>query len=191
MKRKETIKTIIQTLSGEEAIISSTGLISRELFNMKDAPQNFYMTGSMGLASSIGLGVAVNKIDKKIIVIEGDASLLMNLGTLATIGHFKPKNLIHIVLDNKAYESCNGEPSVSRTAKLDEIAKTIGYKLVKKVTNRTQLQKALKEALKHHGPVFILVEVELGGRRDLPRPIELDNITKRFKKFLSKSNKLK
>lgn len=187
MNRNEAIKTIIQILSGDEAIISSTGLISRELFNMKDSPQNFYMTGSMGLASSLGLGVAINKPNKKIIVIEGDASLLMNLGTLPTIGYFKPKNLIHIILDNRAYDSCSGEPSISRTAKLDKIAKVVGYNIVKKVTNQRELKNALRKSLNECGPIFILAKIKLGGRRDLPRPLELDKVSKRFKKFLSES----
>lgn len=188
MKRKEAIKTIIQILKGDEPIISSTGLISRELFNMRDSPQNFYMTGSMGLASSIGLGVAVNREDKKVVVIEGDASVLMDLGILPTIGYFKPKNLIHIILDNRAYDSCSGEPSISRTAKLDKIAKIVGYNIVKRVTNQTELKNVLRKSLNQCGPVFILTEIELGGRRDLPRPLELDKVSERFKKFLSESN---
>ena len=184
MKRKEAIKTIVQTLGEKEAIVSSAGLISRELFNMRDSPQNFYMTGSMGLSSSLGLGVAVNKPNKKVVIIEGDASLLMNLGTLPTIGHFKPRNLIHIILDNGAYGSCSEEPSISKTAKLDEIAEVVGCNIVKKVVNQTELQSTLKESLNQRGPIFILAEIELGGRRDLPRPLKLDEVARSFKKFL-------
>lgn len=187
MKRRETIKTIIQIISEREVIISSTGLISRELFDIKDLPRNFYMTGSMGLASSLGLGVAINKPKKKIITVEGDASLLMNLGGLATIGHFKPENLIHIVLDNNSYDSCSKEPSISNTAKLDDVANTVGYNVVRRVVNKKELADALRESLRqNNGPVFILTKIELGGYRDLPRPLKLDKITKRFKKFLLK-----
>ena len=186
MKRKKAIKTIIDNLKGKEAIISSTGLISRELFDLNDCFQNFYMVGSMGLASSLGLGVAMNKPKKKVIIIEGDASLLMNLGSLATVGHFKPKNLIHIILDNEAYGSCSEESSISKTSKLDEIAKVVGYCVIKKVKNKKELKMVLKESLKSKsGPVFILVKIKLGGRRDLPRPMKLYLITKRFKKFLN------
>lgn len=185
MKRKEAISSIILVLSGKEAIVSSTGLISRDLYRMNDSPQNFYMTGSMGLASSLGLGVAVCKPQQRVIVIEGDASLLMNLGSLTTIGHFGPKNLIHIVLDNRAYGSCSEEPSFSKTAKLSKIAMTVGYKFVKKAKKKSGLQKVVKESLRQKGPVFILAEIELGGRRDLPRPLNLPKVKERFKKFLS------
>ena len=185
MKRKEAIKTIIDNLEEKEAVISSTGLISRELFELNDCSQNFYMVGSMGSASSLGLGVAMNKPKTKVIVIEGDASLLMNLGSLTTIGHFRPKNLIHIILDNEAYGSCSEEPSISKTSKLDEISKLVGYTVVRKVTSLKRLDKVVKEALKrNNGPFFILAKIELGGRRDLPRPLELDKIAKRFKDFL-------
>jgi thiamine pyrophosphate-dependent acetolactate synthase large subunit-like protein len=189
MKRREAIQIISQGLNEKIPVISSLGLISRELFDLRDSPQNFYMTGSMGLASSIGLGVAINKPDLKVVVIDGDASLLMNLGSSVTIGHFKPKNLIHIVLDNEAYESCSGEPSISKTAKLDKIARTVGYNFVKKVKNKSDLRKALEESLdQNRGPIFILAKIELGDRRDLPRILKLDKIAKRFKRFLSRFN---
>ena len=187
MKRKEAIKIIIDSLKGKEAVISSTGLMSRELFNLNDRPQNFYMVGSMGLASSLGLGVAISKPKKKVVIIDGDASLLMNLGSLATIGHFKPKNLIHIVLDNEAYASCSGEPSISKTSKLDKVSKLVGYNTIKKVTTLKDLKKVVKEALKgNKGPFFILTKIELGGDRNLPRPLKLEKIAKRFKDFLIK-----
>jgi len=186
MKRREAIQIIIQNLNKSIPVISSLGLISRELFDLRDSPQNFYMTGSMGLASSIGLGIAINKQKIKIIVIDGDGSLLMNLGSLASIGFFCPKNLIHIVLDNEAYESCSGEPSVSKTARLDKIAKTLGYNFVTKVKNKLDLRKAIKESLdQNKGQVFILAKIDLGSHRDLPRILKLDKITRRFKKFLA------
>ena len=89
MKRKDAIDTIMKSVSRYDGIVSSTGLISRELFEYYDSEQLFYMPGSMGLASSIGLGIAVNKPSKRIVVIDGDASLLMNLGSMATIGYAK------------------------------------------------------------------------------------------------------
>lgn len=186
MKRKQALETIIKISGSDDAIISSTGLMSRELFEMGDSPRNFYMVGSMGLASSIGLGIALIKKSRKIIVVEGDASLLMNLGTLPTIGHFKPKNLIHIVLDNGVYESCSGEPSISKTANFEKIAKNVGYTLVKKISNQVELKNILRECLteKYCGPVFILAKIKPGGKRDLARPLKLDELAERFKSFL-------
>ena len=185
MKRKDALDTIMRTISKYDAIISTMGLISRELYENHDSDQIFYMVGSMGLASSIGLGIAVNKPNRRVIVIDGDASLLMNLGTMATMGYCAPKNLIHIVLDNNAYASCSEEPSVSYTARLDEIAKVVRYSATYNVDDEQKLQEAIKEASYKTGPAFILANIELGGRRDLARPLDLENIKNRFKKFLS------
>ena len=192
MKRKEIIKEIVSTIDKADkkvAVISSTGLISRELFTLADNNRNFYMTGSMGLASSLGLGVSVNKPDTKVVVIEGDASILMNFGSVATIGHFTSSNLIHIVLDNSAYGSCGEEPSISKDIKLENIAKMLGYKKVKRVYEKNDIHSFLKKSLEDKdGPVFILIKMDLGGRRDLSRPLELDKVGKRFQAFLSNKN---
>ena len=186
MKRRETIKTIIKELNGSETVIASTGLMSRELFTMHDNEQNFYMTGSMGLISSMGLGIAVSKIRKKIVVIDGDASLLMNFGSLATIGHFKPKNLLHIVLDNNVYDSCSGEKSISNTARFAKVAKIVGYRMIEEVSSASTLKRALVRCFGNkNGPIFLLVKTEPGGQRDLPRPLEFVKLTNRFRKFLS------
>jgi len=185
MNRKEAIDTIFHNLNKNDAVISSTGLISREIFKSYDSERNFYMVGSMGLASSIALGITLNRQDKEVIVIEGDASVLMNLGSLATIGHFQPKNLTHIVLDNRAYASCSEEPSVSTTTDLSEIAKVTGYKRIAKVDNSTDLVKMLSGIDKDIGPTFILAEIELGGERNLPRPMELPKNADNFRTFLS------
>jgi len=189
MQRREALKTILQTVNKNTAIISSLGLMSRELFKLNDLPQTFYMTGSMGLVSSIGLGIAVNKSKIKVLVIDGDGSLLMNLGSLATIGHFRPKNLIHLVLDNEAYASCGKEPTISKTAKLDKLAQMVGYRIVKKVKTKNELERVLSRVLRYkNGPCFILAKIKLGGQRDLPRILNLDKITKRFKEFINQFN---
>jgi thiamine pyrophosphate-dependent acetolactate synthase large subunit-like protein len=186
MKRQEIIKTIIGEITSDIAVVSSTGLISRELFGLKDAPNHFYMTGSMGLVSSIGLGVALNKPAKKVLVIDGDGSLMMNLGTLVTIGCLKPSNLIHVVLDNGAYDSCSGEPSFSSKVALEELAQKTGYALTKRITSESELKDALRQAVNSKdGPLFLLVKFEPGGDRHLPRPMDLPKVGQRFKEFLS------
>lgn len=184
MKRVDAVKTINNNIPREVAIITSTGLISRELFGIEDSSRNFYMTGSMGLASSLGLGVAISCPNKKIVVLEGDCSLLMNFGSLATVGYFRPKNLIHIILDNRAYASCSEEESISEGVNFDKIARLIGYNKALKVLNVKQLEASLACALREKGPFFILVKIELGGSRDLPRPLNLKKTTEKFKKFL-------
>jgi len=184
MKRKDALETINRLLVGNEAVILSTGLISREMYALNDSPRNFYMTGSLGLASSIGLGIALCQSNRKVIIVEGDAALLMNLGTIPTIGHYSPKNLVHIVLDNQAYGSCSEEPSVSGTANLEKITEAAGYRHVEKVADIPSLSRVIESLLKVEGPSFILVQIELGGRRDLPRPLDLPAIQSRFRKYL-------
>ena len=102
MIRKEAIELCLSEIK-EQPIIAANGFISRDLFNVKDKNTNFYMIGSMGLASSIGLGVALKRPKKKIFVFDGDGNILMNLGSLTTIGSLKPKNLIHVVFDNSIH----------------------------------------------------------------------------------------
>ncbi len=184
MKRKEALDSIIKSITNYDAVISSTGLITRELFEYYDSEQIFYMPGSMGLVSSIGLGIALNISTKRIIIIDGDGSLLMNLGAMATIGHKSPNNLIHIVLDNEAYASCSEEPSISNTVKLEKLAEIFGYKKIIKIDNEKELEHSIKECLKSNILTFILAKIKLGGRRDLDRPINLEQIKERFQNFL-------
>lgn len=192
MKRHEAMKIISQSLANSDLVVSPTGNISRELFIIKDSLQNFYMMGSMGLTSSIGLGLAICCPNKRVTVIEGDGSILMNMGSMATCGRFAPKNLIHIILDNEAYDSTGGQPSVSNTANLEKIAQATGYKIVRKVSSEYGLQKILRKIKSSpQGPVFILAKVEKGGIYErIPRvPRIPEEIKNYFKKFIEKSNK--
>lgn len=162
MKRYEAIEVIIKSLSGNELVISSTGMISRELFTISDTFLNFYMLGSMGLASSIGLGLALSLPNKQIVIIEGDGSILMNMGSMATIGHFAPRNLVHVVLDNEAHDSTGGQSTVSNTVKFGEVAHAAGYRMTQIVDSKEELRKATR-TLFQQGPVFVLVKVEKGN----------------------------
>ena len=180
MKRHEAIEIIVTSLSNEELIISANGFISRELYFIKDCPQHFYMLGSMGLASSIGLGLSLSVPDRKIIVIDGDGNILMNLGSLATVGYFCPKNFVHIVLDNESHESTGGQPTVSSTTELEKVAKAAGFKTVTKVSDAHSLTNVIATLPKFEGPVFVLVKIEK-GRKKVPRVlIAPDDIRKRF-----------
>lgn len=182
MKRYEAIDVIIQSLNGSELVISSTGMISRELFTIKDAPQNFYMVGSMGLASSIGLGLALSLPEKQIVIIEGDGSILMNMGSMATIGHFAPKNLIHIVLDNEAHDSTGGQATVSNIVKLEEVAHAADYRLTQRVDSEQELREAVRES-SQQGPAFFLIKVEKGSIEGVGRvSYSPEEIKSRFQK---------
>lgn len=182
MKRKEAIETIMKTIGSRDLVISTTGLISREIFERFDSKRNLYVPGSMGLVSSIGLGLAISCSTIRVIVIDGDASLLMNLGSIVTIGNIKPKNLIHIVLDNEACGSCSEEKSMSHSAHFDILAQKVGYQYVQTVCGRDELRHAILSFT--NGPGFILVKVELGGRRNFQRPSGLIKIKTRFMRFV-------
>jgi len=182
MKRRDAIATIVQSLRKSDAVISTTGLISREVFETYDSAQHFYIPGSMGLVSSVGLGISLNT-QKRVIVLDGDASLLMNLGAIVTIGCAAPRNLLHIVLDNNAYGSCSEECSMSDVARLARLARVVGYHYVRTVSNRHNLETAIRKF--YRGPGFVLVKIALGGRRDLARPLALAEIKKRFMLFMS------
>ena len=112
MIRKEAISAVVEKI-GNQHIISANGFISRDLFEANDRNSNFYMIGSMGLASSIGLGLALKNPKKRFFIFDGDGNVLMNVGSLTTIASQKPKNLIHVVFDNSVHESTGGQPTNS------------------------------------------------------------------------------
>ena len=126
MIRKAAISTAVKKI-GNHPIISANGFISRDLFEVCDKNSNFYMIGSMGLASSIGLGVALKNPRKSVFIFDGDGNILMNLGSLTTIASQKPKNLIHVVFDNSVHESTGGQPTNSNFVNIEKIAKVCNY----------------------------------------------------------------
>ena len=158
MNYREAITTITELLD-DQLVVCANGLISREAFTIRDRPENFYMIGSMGMASSIGLGVALSKPSRKTIILEGDGNLLMNLGSLPMVGSLQPGNLLHIVLDNEVYASTGNQPTISNVIELEEIAKSVRYSYVKKVTTNEDLKREMAHTLENKGPSFLLVKI--------------------------------
>ena len=158
MIRKDAIK-IISKLVDNDTIISANGFLSRDLFEVNDKNSNFYMLGSMGLASSIGLGVAVKNPKKRVFVFDGDGNILMNLGSLVTIGALKPKNFVHIVFDNSIHESTGGQPTNSAKVNLDKIARAVNFTVIK-IPNKKKLISSLKTVNRIKGPIMLIVKVE-------------------------------
>ena len=126
MKGTEAFQEILPLIS-DEPVIHANGFICRESFALKDREANFYMIGSMGLSSSIGLGISIINKNKKIYIFDGDGNILMNLGSLVTIGSIAPKNLIHLVFDNSIHESTGGQPTATDTIEIEKIAKAVSY----------------------------------------------------------------
>ena len=181
LNKSTAIKIILKNIEGP--IISANGHISRNLYNVKDLNSNFYMIGSMGLASSIGLGVALKNKNKKVYILDGDGNILMNLGSLTTIGALKPKNLIHFVLDNESHESTGGQPTHSDKIQIDKIAKVTNY-TVYKIEKIFELEKIMKKIKEIKGPIMILIKIsqksEVGKRIE----IKPEMIRQRFSESL-------
>ncbi len=182
--KKESVKNISFPMSREEAleiivsitknnpVISTTGKTSRELFELREQKNmkhqfDFLTVGSMGHAAGIGLGVAL-QAKKDVFIIDGDGSVLMKMGTLATIGNYQPKNFIHVIIDNESYESTGAQPSVSAHVSWKSILKGAGYKTISVVTEKAQLKKIEFSHLKK--PAAIVVKVHPGSRKNLGRP---------------------
>ncbi len=159
MKGTEAFQEILPLLK-DEPVVHANGYICRESFQLQDRRGNFYMIGSMGLASAIGLGVALARPDKKVLVFDGDGNVLMSMGTLAMIGATAPKNLVHIVFDNQVYESTGSQRSLSSTVPLEEVAKSSGYPVALKATKREEIKPAFEKLMQGDGPGFLLIKVD-------------------------------
>lgn len=159
MNRLQAIKTVIDNLGGDELIVHANGAISRESFFCKDRKENFYLLGSMGLPASVGLGIAINRPERKVIILDGDGNVLMGFGNLALIGALKPQNLVHIVLDNQVYGTTGDQPTISSQIFLDRIAHAAGYCMSCCVESEAELLERFTGCLAEPGPHFIQVRV--------------------------------
>lgn len=174
MIREEIIKHIVAA-SGEDPIVSTTGKASRELFETRVANEqshkyDFLTVGSMGHSSSIALGVAINKPEQRIWCIDGDGAVLMHMGSMAVLGSNKPKNLIHVVINNGAHETVGGMPTVAADIDLVGVAKACGYPYAVSVDSFEDLDKELELAKSRNELSLIEVKCSIGAREDLGRP---------------------
>ena len=185
--RKEAID-IVTNQVGNDPIVAANGYISRDLYAINDKPSNFYMIGSMGLASSIGLGIAKKIPRKRIFVFDGDGNILMNLGSLTTIGTIKPKNLIHVVFDNGLHESTGGQPTHSTQIQIDCIAKAANYTVFRTNTKRG-LERIFKNIKNIAGPILILVKIDKSNYVNRRVGLKPTEIKERFINTLQKIRK--
>jgi thiamine pyrophosphate-dependent acetolactate synthase large subunit-like protein len=143
-------------------------MISREVFATRDRPGNFYMIGSMGLLSSVGLGLALLTPEQRVFLLEGDGSALMSLGTLPLIATERPANLVHIILDNEAYESTGAQPSISHEVNLAQVGQSCGYPRALRVDDAEGLEKALQTCLTDQGPSLLLIKAAIAPVEGIP-----------------------
>lgn len=174
LRREDAIKKIIQ-VAEDDFIISTTGKISRELFELRKShgeshSKDFLTVGSMGHCSSIALGAALQRPKKKFWCLDGDGAVLMHMGAMATIGVAKPKNLIHVVLNNAAHESVGGFPTVATKINLPAIASACGYEFATSVESPQELDEKLSQVKSNDCLSFLEIKCALGSRKNLGRP---------------------
>lgn len=180
MKREEAIEKIMLSSSEKTAFVSTTGMASRELYELREKhgfghEKDFLTVGSMGHASQIALAIAMQKKDRPIFCIDGDGATIMQMGGLATIGTRRPSNMVHFVLNNGAHDSVGGQPTVGLEINIPKIAEACGYEKIYSVSTKAELDSALSEIKKafdskENKLTFVEVKVSKGARKDLGRP---------------------
>jgi phosphonopyruvate decarboxylase len=188
LERYEAIRIIKEQLN-EYLFLSTTAYISRESFSIRPSA-DFYMMGSMGLIGAIGAGVALYSQDKKIALLDGDGAILMHLGLIPFIGYLKPKNLLHVILDNEAYSSTNDQPTISGTVDFSGVAKNCGYNNTARVANAADLQTVLADFSPKDGPSLVHVKVKRGNQKEIDRVSEhltCPEVTEKFMRNFLKS----
>ena len=182
--RVQALETIVSVLAEDVAVIATTGKTGRELFTLQDRRQHLYQVGSMGCASSIGLGVALNTT-RQVVVLDGDGAALMRMGAMATVGYYAPPNLVHVVLDNGVHDSTGGQFTVSSALDFPEIAAGCGYAATYACDDRAGLSAAMRASLTSPGPHFVHIRITPGSAPTLGRPDVLPaDVARRFRGFL-------
>lgn len=174
MSREEAIQTVAASIPEDAVIVSTTGMISRELFEYRTAmgqghERDFLTVGSMGHASQIALGIALQHPERKVYCFDGDGASIMHMGNMAIVGSRRPKNFVHVVFNNGAHDSVGGQPTVGYDIDLVEIAKAVHYERAVRVCGAEELKAAL-DGLLDEGLQLIEVRVKKGNRKDLGRP---------------------
>lgn len=173
--REEAIQTVAASLDGKDVIVSTTGMISRELFEYRTGKgegheRDFLTVGSMGHASQIALGIALEQPNRRIWCFDGDGAVIMHMGGMAIIAEKAPKNFVQVVFNNGAHDSVGGQPTVGLDIDLCAVAKAVGYRAAFSADNREDLLALLDKVKELDGPVFLQVRVKKGNRKDLGRP---------------------
>jgi len=175
--REQVLGKLLEIIPKEACIVSTTGKISRELYEQSDARKGnhnalFMTVGGMGHASMIAYGIAQEKPEKRVICVDGDGAVLMHMGALPFIASKAPDNFVHIVINNQAHESVGSMPTDCQQVNLSEMAKTAGYRMVQRVGSEEELELVADLIKNEQGPVMIEVMVSLESRADLGRPKE-------------------
>lgn len=175
LSREDAIKMVAASMDDKAVVVSTTGKISRELFEYRESVheghgRDFLTVGSMGHASQIALGIALNKPDRKVFCFDGDGAVIMHMGGLGIIGSMHPKNFYHILFNNGVHDSVGGQPTVGYKIDIPAIAKACGYPTVLSVNDAEGLKDVLHRLKDYDTPLFLEIRVKKGARKDLGRP---------------------
>lgn len=173
--REEAMKCVVDSIPPDSIIVSTTGKLSRELYEYRDEKglpheSDFLTVGSMGHSSSIALGIALAKPDRRVFCFDGDGAFIMHMGAISNIGNLAPRNYVHIIFNNGAHESVGGQPTLGFKIDIPSIAKACGYKNAITVTTTEEIISSLGQALENNGPSLIEIRVGINSREDLGRP---------------------
>ena len=173
LSREEAIRHILTKLNQQDIIVSTTGMISREVYeNRLSHEKDFLTVGSMGHASSIALGIALEKQDRNVFCFDGDGAFLMHMGAAAIIASRNPQNFKHVLFNNEAHDSVGGQPTVMGNIDTKSLLSAIGYKRVFSVETIEELDHCWDEFYNFKGVSFLEIKVKSGARKDLGRPKE-------------------
>jgi len=190
MTRELAIQTVVGALPKGACVIATTGMPSRELFEIRERrgephASDFLTVGGMGHASQIALGVALAKKEREVVCLDGDGAVLMHMGGLSTIGQTAPKNYHHVVLNNGAHDSVGGQPTVAFAVDLPATARAMGYRSAETVSTEAALAETLPRFFASEGPALLEIRVKKGSRKDLGRPTQSpQDLTRDFSGFL-------
>ena len=183
--RAKALERFLSLVDRDAGVIATTGKCGRELFTLDDRDQHLYQVGSMGGASGMGLGVALNS-DRPVVVLDGDGAALMKLGGFATIGAHAPRRLIHVVLDNGVHDSTGGQATVSASVDFAAIALACGYGYAASCRTLNGFEQAHRKARDSEGPSLIHLRIAPGSMEKLGRPtVAPADVARRFKAFLA------
>jgi phosphonopyruvate decarboxylase len=183
--RTPVLEVLQKTLGLDAAIIATTGKTGREFYEVGDQKNQFYMVGSMGCALAFGFGLAYAKPNLKVVVIDGDGALLMRTGSMATVGAYKPKNLVHLLIDNEAHDSTGGQATVSGGISFGAIAAGFGYEAIYSTDNLETFQSIMNEVTNKNAVSFIHLKTQKGSPEKLGRPkVTPAEVSVRFTQFV-------
>ena len=191
LSREDAIRTVASALAPSDIVVSSTGMISRELFEYRESTgsghgHDFLTVGSMGHASQIALGIALERPDRRVWCFDGDGAAIMHMGAMAIVGTKAGSNFVHVVFNNGAHDSVGGQPTVGLQIDLPAIARACGYRSVYSISSLEELQSVQCGLADSVGPVFIEIKVRKGNRPDLGRPTTTPQQNKEaFMEFLN------